>query len=325
MEISDSDFEYNFAGYQIVDCVVRSDEIFYFSLMEDYTKKPGWTGGEGPASNELLHRIVCYARSAEPEERWTHTELEGFSNIVAGVSDVPKQQFVGSDIQGNIYILGGGDDEIEQPLKKWSENGVKRGAITRLRSIEGVVYVAGTARSVGYRGGANQWISLTQGMSYSSDNEWNTAGFRDIDGFSRSDIYGVGGQGDVWKFDGKAWSQVHFPSNIYLYSVCCAGDGFVYIGGYGGATFKGRDNKWTKIHDDTMTLPFERMVWYEGKVWCTSDYGLWTIENDKLDVADVSDDVKVASGYISVKGDTLLLGGYNGASYCQAGKWRVIF
>ncbi|NHZ83540.1 hypothetical protein F2P44_30370 [Massilia sp. CCM 8695] len=305
---------------------MRSDDVFYFSLAEDYTKCPNWSEDEGhPASNALKHRIVCYARDDPPDERWTDTELDGFSHIMAGVSDVPKQQFVGTDMQGNVYVLGGGDDEIEQPLKKWKETGVKRGAITRLRTIEGVLYVAGTGRSVGYREGKNNWISLTQGMSYSSDTEWNTAGFLDIDGFSRSEIYGVGRQGDVWKFDGKIWSQVHFPSNIDLYSVCCAGDGFVYISGYGGTTFKGRNNKWTKIHDDTMTLPFNRMVWYEGKVWCTSDYGLWTIENDKLEVADVSDEVKVASGYMSVKGGTLLLGGYSGASYCQAGKWTVIF
>ncbi|MDM5177741.1 hypothetical protein PO883_11110 [Massilia sp. DJPM01] len=325
MEISESDFEYSFAGYQIVDCVVRSDDLFYFSLMEDYTKSPDWKGGEGPSSDELLHRIVCYARNAAPDERWTHTELEGFSNIVAGVSEVPKQQFVGSDIQGNIYVLGGGDDDIEEPLKNGKENGVARGAITRLRTIEGLLYIAGTGRSVGYREGPDQWISLTQGISYSYDIDRSTSGFRDIDGFGRSEIYCVGGEGDVWKFDGKTWARVHFPSNIRLYSVCCAGDGFVYISGYGGATFKGRDNKWKKIHDDTMTLPFKRMVWYQGKVWCTSDYGLWTIENDKLEVADVSDEVKVASGYMSVKGGTLLLGWYSGASYCQAGKWTVIF
>ncbi len=325
VEISVSDFDYSFKGYQIVDCAVRRDDIFYFSLAEDYTKRPDWTGGEGPSYNSLMHRVVCYARNLAPDERCTHEQLKGFSHILAGVSEVPKQQFVGSDNDGNIYVLGSGDDEIEQPLINGSENGIARGAITRLRTIEGVLYVAGTGRSVGYREGKNKWVSLTQGMNYTYKSDRSTAGFRDIDGFSRSDIYCVGGQGDVWKFDGEGWSRVHFPSNIHLHSVCCAGDGFVYVTGYGGTTFKGRDNKWTKIFDASLSLPFKRMVWYRGKVWCTNDYGLWTIENDKLQVADVGDDVKVASGYMSVKGDTLLVGGYNGAAYCHAGKWMTIF
>ncbi len=325
MEISECDFEDNFAGHQIIDCAVRNDGIFYFSLMEDYTKSPTWTGGEGPSSDQLLHRIVCYTRNAPSDEQWTHVELEGFSNISAGVSELPKQQFVGSDKEGNIYVVGGGEAGIESPLQNWKENGIVRGAILRLRTIEGVLYVVGNGRSVGYRESANQWKSLTQGISFSYDTEWSTGGFRDIDGFNKSEIYCVGGQGDVWKFNGASWSRLRFPGKINLYSVCCAGDGFVYISGYGGTTFKGRDNKWKKIHDDTLSLPFKRMVWYEGKVWCTSDYGLWTIEDDRLDLADVSDEVKVTSGYISAKGSTLLLGGYSGASYCQDGKWTVIF
>lgn len=325
MQISKKDFELNFKGYQIVDCAVRSDDIFYFSLVEDYTKRPDWTGGEGPASEDLLHRVVYYSPDAAPDERCTHAQLEGFSNIIAGVSETPKQQFVGVDRKGAVYVLGGGDAEVEEPLKRSVDSGVKRGAITRLRVIDGVLYVAGTGRSVGYREGKNRWVSLTQGMSYSTETEWSTGGFKDIDGFSRSEIYCVGGHGDVWRYDGKNWTRLHFPSNIRLYSLCCADDGFVYVSGYGGTTFKGRNNQWTKIHDDTLTLPFKRMAWYRGKVWCTSDYGLWTIENDMLKAAEVGADVKVASGYLSVKGDTLLVGGYNGASYCHSGKWTSIF
>lgn len=73
-------------------------------------------------------------------------------------------------------------------------------------------------------------------------------GFEDIDGFNINDIYCVGGRGDVWHSDGMKWKQTHFPSNLDLYTVCCAGDGYVYISGYGGTTFKGRGDQWKQIY-----------------------------------------------------------------------------
>lgn len=74
-----------------------------------------------------------------------------------------------------------------------------------------------------------------------------------------------------------------------------------------------------------MTIPFKDMVWYEDKVWCTSDYGLWVIENDAVIEADVDPEVKVRWGYLSADSGILLLGGYNGAAYKENGAWQVIF
>lgn len=62
-------------------------------------------------------------------------------------------------------------------------------------------------------------------------------GFEDFDGWSESDTYAVGGYGDVWHFDGKGRRQIPFPTDKPLKSVCCGGDGQVYISGYEGVTF----------------------------------------------------------------------------------------
>jgi len=169
-------------------------------------------------------------------------------------------------------------------------------------------------------GGAQQHDSIHD------EKDWERAGFNDIDGFSANDIYCVGGKGDVWHFNGKAWTQIHFSSNIDLSSVCCAGDSQVYISGYGGTTFKGRGQKWKQIFKGEMAMPFKRMEWFENKVWCTSDYGLWTLENDKLvEPAEVTDEIKVCSGYMSTRDGVLLIAGPGGAAYKEAGVWHKIF
>lgn len=76
-----------------------------------------------------------------------------------------------------------------------------------------------------------------------------------------------------------------FPTNKLLYTVCCAGDGFVYIADFDGAIWKGRNEQWTQITHGGMTMPFLDMGWFDGRLWCASDYGIWVLEDDKLVLA----------------------------------------
>jgi len=327
LEISKEEYIKHFQGFIVLDCVVRAQDMFYFALCEDYTQSASWGGGEAPEENQLKKRVVVFIRSDPEGDRWSNAELKGTHILNAGVSYYPKEQFVGVSFDGGaVYVLGSGVSELEEPLPGWFEGGFLRGEVSRCRTIDGYAYIAGGGRTVAMRKGRNDWKALNKKIPYNDDKDWERAGFNDIDGFSANDIYCVGGKGDVWHFDGKAWTQIHFPSNVDLSSVCCAGDGQVYISGYGGTTFKGRGQKWKQIFKGEMTIPFKRMVWFENKIWCTSDYGLWTIENDRLvEPAEVNDEIKVCSGYMSAKDDVLLVAGHSGAAYKEAGVWHKIF
>ena len=327
MEISKQEYIEYFKGFIVLDCVVRSKDLFYFTLCEDYTQWSSWTGGEAPTEDQLAKRVVVFMRDEPKGERWDSEGFKGMHIFNAGVSYLPEEKFVGVTFDGGaVYVLGGGVDELEQPIPRWIDGGFRRGAITRCRTIDGYLYVAGGGRTVAMRKGRNEWAAINRELPFIYEKDWERAGFNDIDGFGANDIYCVGGKGDVWHFNGSVWVQIHFPSNIHLYSVCCAGDGQVYISGYGGTTFKGRGQKWKQIFKGEMTIPFKRIVWFENKVWCTSDYGLWTIENDKLvEPAEVTDEIKVCSGYMSTKDDVLLVAGPSGAAYKEAGVWHKIF
>lgn len=324
MEISKKQYEENIKNFFIIDCAVRSKDIFYFSLCEkesisaeldDEQQNQAW----------LKKRIVYYIKTAAENDRWGHGEFKNSDNYKISVSQSPKVQLISVDTDGQVFALGGGPSEMQLRVKKWLDGGPLRGGVSRCRTIDGHIYVTGGGRSVGFRKDKNSWISLTHGLPFTYTLDWKNAGFTDIDGFNSGDIYCVGGNGDVWHFDGAQWKQLSFPSNMSLYSVCCAGDGFVYISGYQGTTFRGRDQKWTKIHQGELTIPFRDMVWHDNQIWCTSDYGLWQITNGKAHVAKVSDDIKVCSGHLSSCGDVLLLAGHSGAAYMEDSVWRKIF
>ncbi|WP_348945531.1 hypothetical protein ABHF33_02765 [Chitinibacter sp. FCG-7] len=148
--------------------------------------------------------------------------------------------------------------------------------------------------------------------------------FEDIDGFSKTDIYAVGGKGDAWHFDGERWQQLPFPSNMQLEAVCCAGDGQVYIGAEQGTVFRGRGNRWEMIYKGQMSLPYRDMVWHDGRVWCTSDYGLWTITDGQHERADVPHKVYSCAGHLSVGDGVMLLAGLWGTMLHDGKEWLPI-
>ncbi len=150
--------------------------------------------------------------------------------------------------------------------------------------------------------------------------------FNDIDAFSSSDIYVVGGRGVVWHYNGKLWSRIPLPSNMLLESVCCAGDGHVYIGGQSGTLFKGRGNQWAMLHRGELSLPFNDIVWHAERLWCSNDYGLWNLENGRLVAAQLpSAQIAVCAGNLSAADGMLLMAGVNGAAFHDGKTWHLIF
>lgn len=307
-----------FDGYVVVDCVVRSKEILYFILEQL------WDEDTDPLAM-LGTRIVGYFNEP-PDRGWDVVEMTGIHRMKAGMAYLPKEQFVGVSLNDQVYAWGSGDADFETELSGGRAATGKdigmRGGISKLRTIGGSLWLAGSGRTVGQRRAANDWL-FHNPIPYKS--LMDHGGFHDIDGFSESDINAVGGHGDVWHFDGSTWKQIPFPSNMTLEAVCCGGDGQVYIGADSGTVFKGRDDQWKMINQGDMTLPFRDMVWYQDQVWCSSDYGIWTIKGDVLSEADVPHGVRVSAGHLSVGDGVLLVAGHFGAALHDGTSWhRVI-
>ncbi len=111
---------------------------------------------------------------------------------------------------------------------------------------------------------------------------------------------------------------------MYIHNVCCAGDDYVYVGMQSGSVLRGRENTWELIHTGTLTLPFKDIVWFAGKVWCTSDYGVWTIDNGKLTDADIPVLAHSCSGNLSVGDGVMLLAGRYGAAVFDGKSWEQL-
>lgn len=309
--IESDDFRDHFLGYNIVDCVVHTRNTFYFIADQD---RP--VDGE-PVDDEK--RLVKIEIDGDGKPGIKHVLINGFDWPIHCEIKYPEERVAVFDIGSTGYIAGTG---IEKEIEPSHAGGPLRGAVTRLKTYGQDLYVSSSSRDLLVRTDKEKWERIGPELDSKIGGE---TGFDDFDAFAMDDLYAVGGDTDVYRFNGKSWEKKEFPSRHGLSAVCCAGDGFVYIADGFGSIYRGRDNDWTLIHKGEEVLPYRDLVWFENRVWATSDYRVHTIFDGQFEEHGASSDAKIYSGNMSVRDDTLLVAGFGGAGYCHNGQWHELF
>lgn len=323
MEVSKEEYVAHFLGFHVTDCVVRDRNILYWVLLEGYDESRS-----APPDFERNTRIVArYLDEENPDDFWGTAQMKGMNRLHAGTSLKPQERFVGIDGIGQVYVIGGGESRLEKRLPVARDGGILRGAVTRLKNIDGYLYVCTTGRGLFRRDGTERWRLIGDNPPYPTRREQadDLSGFHDFDAFSSDDIFCAGDSGDVWHWNGTSWRRIDFPSNMRLWSVCCGGDSYTYIGAESGNVWRGRSDRWELFHEDNLTLPFKDMAWFADTLWATSDYGLWQLQDGKMVKADVPIAISNCSGNLSVNDGVMLLSGEYGAALHDGNEWTLLF
>lgn len=310
------DYQKYFRGFGLRDCAIGDRATMYFVLFQD------WDDSKPKPFDEELETRLLRVRLGD-EKPWLGRKLTGFSGLMCARGSGPSASSICVDRAGQVCRResSGGDFEIEHKIPGGEGKGIKRGGVRRIKQINGWLYGSGGRRSVFKRLGRNQWVEI--GPLPPDDS--GEVGFDDFDAFTETDIYAAGGKGDVWHYDGKAWRQVPFPSNMWIESVCCGQDGQVYIGAQSGSVFRGRGNEWKLIHKGDSSLPFKDMVWFGDHIYATNDYGLWEIKDGVVKQSEESIEITNCSGNLSVGDGVMLLAGHYGAALHDGMGWTRLF
>ena len=321
MLIPKDKYDIIFSGYYIIGVAAGSNGCIYLTLREAADIDPVME------ERRALKRIVTFHSDKSIDNSWRFITYKNMNRIHSATTETPSNQYVGVDVRREVLVIENDFSGLEDPIPEGRP-------VRNCRTICGRLYIVGSARYVVRRIDKNNWQTLSNGIKLPTKEEvknrrgemlfLSAAGFDCIDGFSESDIYAAGGKGDVWHFDGDEWRQIHFPSNMLIESICCGQDGHVYIGAQSGTVFKGRKDQWKMIHRGALTLPFRQMVWFQDRVWATSDYGVWQIIGDDVIEADLPAEVRMCSGYISCTENILVLAGYFGVARLENGHWDIL-
>ena len=288
------------------------------------------------------HKLVSIVIDNPPENRVFGMSFGNLSHPTISAGWSPSQtELVIVDIDCEVISYKtreykGRENNLDIPISKSSD---MRTAIIKVVRVGTSVYAIGGGLRIYKRINHQVWLDASQtipvpdGFLERKAESMSRSLFQDLSGFSESDMYAVGGTGTVYHFNGEQWKKLPFPTNKLLYTVCCAGDGFVYIADFDGAIWKGRNEQWTQITHGGMTMPFLDMGWFDGRLWCASDYGIWVLEDDKLVLAmhakhkPVPPEVAVLSKRIDVSpdGTVMMVCGSRGAAIYDGNAWNVLF
>lgn len=309
-------------GYNIYDCAFREEMLQVFVFVE-------MTEGRDPIPDTRI--VFSYNDEEEPEERYFYQSYNDFE--FARVACRPtKNEVCVIDMNRNVYGYDS-DQADREDLHPYEIKGSELVSVPmQIERIGDNLYTVGNPRRMHKRIGVNQWKDMTADLPIppdflAEDGEAMVAHcWKDLSGFSEQDIYTGGGEGEVFRFDGKTWKQCDFPSNELIHNVCC-GDKSVYIGGNMGRLWVGREDQWKLVSEHEFTMPWKDIVWFKGRVFMGSDYGLWELKEDKIIRAEIPDQAQLCSGSLDVSadGNHLLTAGQNGASLFDGDKWEVLF
>lgn len=301
-------------GWSIVDCAVRSKDVISLCMRRETDADEAGRIFDHDIDSRLLNLFIN-----RTENVFGHRTYNGLNKPRVGVCLKPVAQamMVARNNDGQVVLLGGGRDFPDEFIDPG-----KVPMTYRIKTIDGYAYSVGGGRSIYKRTDIAKWIKLDKGLPKVDAD--TAQGFNDMDAFSESDMYAVGGHGDVWHFDGGQWKQMGFPSNVQLATVTCAGDGNVYISGEGGSLWVGRKSTWKRIHQGASRVLWNDVLWFDGKLWLASDYQLRVWNGKELEtVTHEGEDVPIY-GHMDARDGLLAVASPWSVMTFDGKAWRTI-
>lgn len=272
-----------FSGFSIGTGTVRYSDLGYLITTNDAAISEGHTGS-------LLFTL--------DRETWGAGTVEWLA-CSGTVCHVPAERYLVLGTDGSVRASGGGAVKEEAPIANCGVDPRKRGPLREIRGIaKGRAYAVGTCRQAYVRDGEGQWKCIDQSAQV-GDVPITDTSFESIDGFDEQEIYTVGWEGEIWQYDGARFTQRTSPTNLALYKVRCADDGYVYACGQLGTLLRGRNDQWEIIEHDSSREDLWGMEFFKDQLYVASTHFVYRLENGKLKPVDFGDDLPETCYHLS--------------------------
>lgn len=275
MKINMDTRDSRFSGLSITTGAVRYSDLSYLITTHDAAFSEGYTDS------------ILFTRDRGIWQSGTVTWL-GCSGTVC---HVPAERYLVLGTNGSIRASGGGVIKEEVSIASCGVDPRKRGPLREIRGIaKGRAYAVGTCRQAYVREDEDQWRCIDQSAQI-GDTPITDTSFESIDGFNEQEIYTVGWEGEIWKYDDSLFTPQNSPTDLALYKVRCATDGFVYACGQLGTLIRGRNDQWEIIEHGSTREDLWGMEVLNGELYVSSTHSVYRLEDGKLRPVDFGDDV----------------------------------
>ncbi|WP_181423458.1 WD40/YVTN/BNR-like repeat-containing protein [Halomonas heilongjiangensis] len=270
------------------------------------------------AESEIPHGLIMTRR----DDQWLAVGI-GERLVSCTTTPVPDYAFIAIAESGREVDIG--NNTLRQEIVALGEHSpTSNGPLTAVRSFaDGQVFCVGTARQVYRKTGSSSWVRLDQTCKPNDPEARSTTAFLAVDGFSAEEVYAVGWDGEIWRFDGSIWHQIDSPTNVALHGVHCASNGMVYICGKCGTLLKGRGSTWDVLEQSDTEEDLRSIRMFDGILYVCSTNLVYRWYDEKLEVAKMASPVSSA-GRLTASGQRMLSVGLKDVAIFDGQDWHQI-
>lgn len=314
--VSKAGWAANLQGFEITGVAVRTRDILQLIARKAMPHEEA----THLLDADIPTRIYSVFLDDHSDQNIECQELQNMAYPKLGVSRAPFERPGGvvASMGGDAWPLGGGNGPLEKIVVG------ARSSTQRLKCLFGYTYSIGIARKLYKREAVGRWTRIEGIPMSKNEAALQAAGFQDLDAFSESDMYAVGGHGDVWHFDGREWRQMGFPTNEQLATVTCAGDGNVYITSEGGSLWVGQHSTWRLLEQRGSSVLWNDVRWFDGKLWLASDYQLRVWDGREIVAPEHDGKPILASGHMDAHEGLLVIADLWTVSTFDGQAWRKV-
>ncbi|WP_156184362.1 hypothetical protein [Cellvibrio sp. pealriver] len=311
-----------FNRWLISDCALRTNKMVNLILRKDLNDKELSKLWDSEVPTRLVTINLEFSRIG-------YADFDnGFAFPRAGVARKPVIQGLTASRNriGQVYSVNADLKQMEEitPIGKTEPS--KGIATQKLKCIDGWAYAIGSFRDIYKRVDIGKWEPVMNGFPKLTSEQIRNGffGFEDLDGHNESNMYAVGGHGDVWRYDGTRWHQCDFPSNEQLNTVTVAPTGEVYISGEGGNLWVGEKNTWKKIAKGYSSVLFNDSVWFNNQLWLCSGYQLKVWDGKELKTPEHNGELITYNGHMDAYDGLLVVASNYEVHAFNGNEWQCL-
>ncbi len=292
--------------HSVLDGVVVDKNTFIFIGVENER-----------ANQNINHGIIWKYKN----NLWNSVEIaEKLTSCV--LTNKPEYRFVAIAESGREFIIG--DDSVKQEVIAVGEHSPgSNGPLTSIRVCKNAgIYSVGTARQVYKKRAIDKWERIDGSCKSDSKKIRAATAFMDIDGYSENELYAIGWEGEIWLYNNCLWGRLDTPTNLTLYSICCAEDGVVYICGQNGLVLKGRYNNWEIIAEESTKEDLRGIRYHDGKIYTCSSNLIYVLEENQLEISQIG--LTVTTGKLRSSNGFLMSVGLTDVLLFENSSWKKV-
>lgn len=207
------------------------------------------------------------------KNKWVAGKSIPFRVIGLNVIGNPANHFILLGENGEIFIMGGGKDDIEQITRDIEL------PLTNIINSGSQIYVVGMGRQIYTRVKESTWIPIHNGVLSERSDKIN--GFQTI---VKTDnhLYAGGWGGEIWFYNGTKWSQEVSPTNFILSDSTITNKGQIVFCGRNGTIVIGETGIWSIIDTGFISDDLWSTVYYDNKLFFSSGSHIYFLDDEQL-------------------------------------------